>query len=257
MYGIDISKHQEGIDLSKGNYDFAIIKATEGLGYIDPYFHNYTVQLSKLDKLIGCYHFARPDFRPTVKGMEQEAQAFVDAVKKEGLLGEAILILDWETAPMNEPDLVKAWCLKVEELTDIVPFIYASLSNLNNWRNWWIVKHCPLWIAAWKSSIIYEVGDLLNEAFPSTNLPWEIWQFTSEGRYPGLKGRVDLNYSKLTPQMWREMARKREEQISDDMKWAIEIGLFIGYGDGEFRPKEALTREQAATLFRRFNDYLG
>ena len=53
MYGLDISHYQEGIDLSAGNYDFCIIKATEGIGYTDPAFASNAVQLTKLKKMIG------------------------------------------------------------------------------------------------------------------------------------------------------------------------------------------------------------
>ena len=35
MRGIDISKWQSGIDLSAVNADFVIVKATEGIGYVD------------------------------------------------------------------------------------------------------------------------------------------------------------------------------------------------------------------------------
>lgn len=255
MYGIDISKHQEGIDLSKGNYDFAIVKATEGVGYVDPYFHNYVVQLTKLNKLIGCYHFARPDLRPTIEGMEQEAKEFVNAVSNEGLLNKAILVLDWEVAPLNDEKLVTAWCMKLRELTGVVPFIYSNLYNLNKWKKWDVVENSPIWVAQWKSFYRYEVGEPPREDGP-TSLKWEIWQYSASGKYPGLSGDIDLDYSTLTPDMWATMAGSVPEKLSDDMLWAIENGLFVGYGDNQFKPKEPMTREQAATLLRRFANFL-
>ena len=94
MYGMDISSYQSKLDLTKGTYDFAIMKATEGVGFTDKAFHNFAVQLTELDKLVGCYHFARPDLHGTVSGMEKEADWFIQKVKDEGLLNKSILVLD-------------------------------------------------------------------------------------------------------------------------------------------------------------------
>lgn len=44
------------------------------------------------------------------------------------------------------------------------------------------------------------------------------------------------------------------EIISNEMKWAIDVGLFIGGTDGKHHPTEALTREQAAILFKRYTE---
>ena len=52
MYGIDISNWQKNIDLTAGKYDFAIIKATEGIGFKDKSFHKFAVQLTKLNKMM-------------------------------------------------------------------------------------------------------------------------------------------------------------------------------------------------------------
>lgn len=49
---------------------------------------------------------------------------------------------------------------------------------------------------------------------------------------------------------------KKNEYLTDDMKWAISIGLFSGYPDGEYKPTEQLTREQVASLFRSYTYYL-
>ena len=104
MYGIDISNWQKNIDLTAGKYDFAIIKATEGVGFKDPSFEKFAVQLTELNKLVGCYHFARPDLHGTISSMEKEADWFITVVRNAGLLNTAILVLDWETEPMDRED---------------------------------------------------------------------------------------------------------------------------------------------------------
>ncbi len=269
MYGMDISNWQKGMDLSRGKYDFCILKATEGTTYTDPTFDDFAVQLTKLDKLIGCYHFARPDRHGTISGMANEADYFLKAVERQGLLGKAILVLDWEVEPMDREDLVNAWVTRVENQTGITPFIYSSKYKFNQWRTWWPVQHCPLWLAVWPSSRRVNVGENPGFKVPTKDtIKWSIWQYSASGMYPGYNGNVDCDYCDLTKEQWLKLAGYKDgmdenppepqepekEIISEDMAWAINNGLFLGYGDGRYGPQDALTREQAASLFRRYNE---
>lgn len=258
MYGMDISSYQSKLDLTKGSYDFAIMKATEGVGFTDKAFHNFAVQLTELDKLVGCYHFARPDLHGTVSEMEQEADWFIQKVKDEGLLNKAILVLDWEREPMDREYLVKAWVLRVESQTGITPFIYGSRSKLNGWKNWWAMSHCPIWMAVWPTIQRHQVGANPGLTIPAKTVNWSIWQYSSNGQYPGFSGNVDLDYCEFNKETWLKMAGHKaepiKEVISEDMEWAIENGLFNGYGNGLYGPKDPLTREQSATLLRRYTE---
>ena len=58
MNGIDISKWQKGINLAAVPCDFVIVKATQGVSYTSPEFHNQISQAQALGKLIGVYHYA-------------------------------------------------------------------------------------------------------------------------------------------------------------------------------------------------------
>lgn len=259
MYGIDISIYQSGIDLAKGTYDFAIIKATEGVGFADKSFYKFAVQLTELNKLIGCYHFARPDLHITTCEMENEADWFVQKVKEANLLGKAILILDWEREPTNRPDLVKAWVLRVESQTGIVPFIYGSRSKMKQWYGWWAMGHCPIWMASWPNLKRYEAGADPGLSLPDKAINWSIWQYSSTGYYPGFSGNIDLDYCDFDRDTWLKMAghnSKPKEKISEDMKWAIENGLFLGHTDGTFRPSEPVTRDQLAKVLARYTRYI-
>lgn len=60
----------------------------------------------------------------------------------------------------------------------------------------------------------------------------------------------------ITEMVNMRIENEKKEQLSDDMKWAIETGLFVGYGDGKYGPKDNLTREQLATVLRRYTDYI-
>lgn len=260
MYGIDISNWQKNINLTAGKYDFAIIKATEGVGFTDPSFEKFAVQLTGLNKLVGCYHFARPDLHGTTSGMEKEADWFISVVRNAGLLNKAILVLDWETEPMDREDLLNAFILRVENQTGITPFIYGSKSKLNSWKNWWAISHCPIWMAVWPSISRPSVGVDPGFTKPNKTVNWSIWQYTSTGTYPNYNGNIDLDYCELTAEEWKKLAGIKTkpvevpEVITEDMQWAIDNGIFSGYGNGKYGPKDPLTREQAATILKRFKE---
>ena len=260
MYGIDISNHQKNIDLAVGKYDFAIIKATEGVSFIDPSFKKFAVQLTGLNKLVGCYHFARPDLHGTTSEMEKEADWFISVVRNAGLLNKAILVLDWETEPMDREDLLNAFILRVKNQTGITPFIYGSKYKLNSWKNWRAISHCPIWMALWPSISRPSTGIDPSFTKPDKTVNWTIWQYTSVGTYPNYKGNVDLDYCELTAEEWKKLAGMKTETveaaevITEDMQWAIDNAIFTGYKNGKYCPKDPLTREQAATILKRFKE---
>lgn len=263
MYGIDISKWQRGIDLEKAKYDFCIIKATEGYGYTDPAFCDYAVQLTKLNKLMGFYHFARPDLHTTIQAMEREAIWFVDTLKERDLLNKGILVLDWESEPFDNESIVEAWLSKVYQLTGVKPFIYGSRSKLTRWEDWGIMRIYPIWMAAWPTIKKYPSGENPGLKIPSKGtIPWSIWQYSAKGRCNGYSKDVDLDFADMTVEQWKDFAgaikehEDNSEKISKDMQWAIDIGLFVGYPDGTFKPRDPLTREQSATLFRKYTEII-
>lgn len=259
MIGIDISNWQDGLDLSKNKdyFDFCIMKATEGVGFTDKNFADFVVQSTKLGKLIGAYHFARPDLHPTVKGMEEEATWFCNVVETADIVGNGILVLDWETEPMDREDLIRAWLNKVVELTGVTPFIYGSKSKLSTPTFDRLSNDYPIWMAAWPSKNEINIANAekwVKDYVPKrTIIWWNIWQFTSTGKMEGFKGNVDFNWTDMTAKDWEKYSKPEveEEFISDDMQWAIDKGIFKGYGNGKYGPKDPLTREQAASVVRR------
>lgn len=261
MYGIDISNWQKNINLSADDYEFAIIKATEGVTYTDPEFNNFAVQLTKTGKLIGCYHYARPDNHDTLKEIHKEATHFVNVVSNAGLIGKAILVLDWEQQPVTRTDLAQEWIDWVRHMTGVTPFIYASESVLLDPRFTLIRNECPVWVAKWVSSSPVNLNSVRtcvhNFVERSPSIKWTIWQFTDRGRYNGWADNIDLNYTKMTSDDWMRFAAingepiNTNEMLSDDMKWAIKTGIFKGFTDGTYKPKEPITREQMASVIRR------
>ena len=114
------------------------------------------------------------------------------------------------------------------------------------------------WLAQWPTIEQIEVGSLPKSSKMPEKYSPTIWQYSSNGKYPDLKGRIDLDYTPITKHDWIKIANPNfiHQVITDDMQWAIDAGIFKGYSDGTLRPDEPLTRGQAATIVRRTVEYM-
>lgn len=188
LNGIDISAWQRGIDTAAVPSDFVIIKATEGLGYVNGDCDRAYQQAKVAGKKLGVYHFADGNSSGTA-----EADYFVDNVA--GYIGEAILVLDWEThAVTRGTGYAKAFLDRVQARTGIKPIIYMSGSVVNEW-DWSAVVagDYGLWVAYystgscdgyWPEAPMYPISDWAGAA---------MLQYTSGGYLPGWSDRLDLN----------------------------------------------------------------
>lgn len=254
MFGIDISNIQNKIDLRQGKdlFDFAIIKVSEGKTLKDKSAKRFSSELKGMGKLIGCYHFCRPD----LNSPEDEAKNFINSVVDCGLLHKAVLVADWETSTKGNTQWLLDFCDLVLTRTGVAPLVYASSYVLSGIGPH-IDSKIPLWIAQWPNTYRYVVGAGPEVMEPNTDLSWKIWQYSSTGIFPGYSGRIDLDYSIFTREEWLKMAgEETKEEITEDMRWAIDNGLFLGYKDGTYRPDEPITRGQLATVLARYTRYM-
>ncbi|MCC2280977.1 glycoside hydrolase family 25 protein [Streptomyces sp. ET3-23] len=91
--GIDVSSYQPS-DFSTSGLDFVIVKATEGVGYVNPKMTTQAAHAREDGLVVGFYHFLRPG------DMAAQAQFFTDrACSMEG----DPLFADWE-----DPDVSSA-----------------------------------------------------------------------------------------------------------------------------------------------------
>ena len=198
LKGIDISKWQAGIDLSKIDTDFVICKATEGLGYTDKNCDGFYQEAKRLGKKLGVYHFARPDLRNTATA---EADWFVKETK--GYHKEAILILDWESGDLGNVTWAKSWLDRVYEKTGVKPVIYMSASVMSSY-DWSSVANADygLWVANYGSNN----GTAQESVFDRYPLRYwsfyALWQYTSTGKLSGYSGNLDLNYFSGDKESW-------------------------------------------------------
>lgn len=252
LYGIDISSYDKKIDLSKGKYDFGIVKATEGRGYKEPNCEDFVVQLTRLNKLVGLYHFARPDKRTDANDAMLEVDDFINYASSLGMVGKAILVIDWEVNQLENVDYLEAMCKRCELLSGVTPVIYASKSFFSYATKYDFLYRYPWWVAYWPSIKSFQVGVDPNLKWPELTSNVPIWQYTETGTYPQLASYIDLNMSTWSENDWKLAASKKvDENLSDAMKWAIYKGLFVGYPDGTYRPNANVTRNELAIVCKR------
>ena len=144
LNGIDVSSYQKAMDMSTYPCDFVICKATEGTGYVNPFCDVHYQQAKSSGKLLGVYHYARPD---TGNSPEAEADYFLRNIT--GYIGEAILALDLECAGWQKySEWSKKWLDRVYEKTGIRPLFYSSGDGFANFKNMINAGNYGVWAAS-------------------------------------------------------------------------------------------------------------
>lgn len=256
LKGIDISSYQAGIENFKDDVDFVICKATEGVGYVDKYCDNLYQRAKRDGKLLGVYHFARPDLG---NAADAEAKWFIDNIK--GYLNEAILILDWESGDLSNTSYAKKFLDTVYSLTGVKPLLYASSSVINRYNFTDIVNsNYGLWVAQYgvNNGIANEKPVVKNWNF------YALWQYTSRGRIQGYKQDIDMNYFYGDKEAWLKYAnadRSSQKPIEEVKKSINEVAQDVikgYYGNGDER-KNKLVQDgyDPNEVQNRVNELLG
>ncbi|WP_072690395.1 glycoside hydrolase family 25 protein [Rhodococcus marinonascens] len=167
-------------------HDFAMVKATEGLDYINPYFVQDSLAMRVAGISRGAYHYADPTLSP-----ELQAAFFSTMVLGINGPGDMPPVLDLEVSNGLSPAALINWTHRylntVRTLTGRQPIIYTyphfwqtAMANTNEFTDY------PLWIADYN-------GQNAPGPLPGGWNNWTFWQYTSTGRIPGVNGNVDLN----------------------------------------------------------------
>lgn len=234
LKGIDISKWQSSLDLSKIDFDFVIIKATEGKSYVDPYCDKFFQKALSMNKKLGVYHFANNPSNTA----EQEANWFINNTK--GYIGKAIPVLDWESKDTSNVAWALEWLERVEKAYGCKPMIYMSQSVVN--RHDWskvVAGNYGLWVAKYRDYVADYNYDMSNAGSKPEVKYWKfyaIWQWTSSGRLNGYNGNLDL-----------------DEFYGNESAW----DAYVGKGEGTTTPEptpapkpEKLSNEEVAELVK-------
>lgn len=182
MRGIDISNHQNGLDISRladGDYNFVILKATEGSHFVDAHADDFYCKAAFLcDIPCGAYcysHATTPEqareealfLLKTIRGVPMPLGLYMDVEAPEQLaLPNAQL-----------KATIDAFCDTIRE-AGYTPGIYGS--EYNTWR-----KVDPnsfgdavIWVAHYGKQ---------------PDIPCDLWQDSDSGRFPGYNGPVDTD----------------------------------------------------------------
>jgi GH25 family lysozyme M1 (1,4-beta-N-acetylmuramidase) len=188
--GVDVSswQHTRGVNWSRVKADhttFAFIKATEGTGYVNPYFRRDWASTLRVGLYRGAYHFARPRHG----NARAQARFFVRVAGSMHHRGDLPPVLDLETTGGLRPSALqrwtRTWLRTVRHATGRRPIVYTSpvfwRAALGNSRKF---AGYPLWIAHY--------------GVPRPQVPggwgtWTFWQGRRNGRVAGIGGGVDRN----------------------------------------------------------------
>ena len=213
LNGVDIASYESGIDLSLLPADFVIVKSTQGTTYTNPEYAGWASTLLNLGRMIGVYHYA------TGEGAEAEANAFVASLNTMGLVGKALLALDWEDTQnvLFGTASAVSYCLtflnRVYALTGVKPVIYMSKSVCRG-NDWSSVVNAGygLWFAQYASDAAY--NDYVEDPWTDSygNGAWgssTMYQYTSNGHLLGFSGSLDLDIFYGGSSLWTYYAGRR------------------------------------------------
>jgi GH25 family lysozyme M1 (1,4-beta-N-acetylmuramidase) len=184
--GVDISNWQKTIDwatVAASGVAFAFAKATEGVGYVDPYFAPNWLGMKANGTMRGAYHYAKPD----LNGPEAEAEFFCNHVEATGLAAGDILALDLEEGTGDLSDWTARFLAHVRQRMGFDAIVYSSPAFIQDHAlaNRPEIGQVGLWLASWNVPTP-----------PQAPAPWDIVAFhqhADDGTVPGIAGKVDLN----------------------------------------------------------------
>lgn len=187
-HGIDISSHQGGLNIAAIWADFVIVKATEGTGYINPFWQQQAEATLAAGKRLGLYHFANDE------DAGEQARFFLDRAK--GYAGRATFWLDWEADAVGlGPGPALAFLNQVAAETKSTPGFYTYQNVLSSYDWSAVAARFPLWVAGGPDYSDY--GRSYSDP-PTPNVPYWgggalVHQYTEDGYLPGYSSHLDLD----------------------------------------------------------------
>ncbi|WP_036496212.1 glycoside hydrolase family 25 protein [Nocardia sp. BMG111209] len=172
-------------DVRSAGHNFAMLKATEGVTYLNPYFVADSVLMRNAGIARGTYHYAHPNQSP-----EQQAALYAAVVLGQNGPLDLPPVLDLEESDGLAPAALIDWTHRylntVQALTGRLPIVYtypnfwkSAMANSTEFTRY------PLWIADYRGNEQPEV--------PGGWPAWTFWQTTDSGFIPGISGKTDMN----------------------------------------------------------------
>lgn len=197
IYGIDVSHNNGTVDWEKVQSAnpanaFAFIKATEGVGYVDPMcLTNATAVSQKTQMRFGYYHFASLNNNTNVsKDASDEASWFVQTMQTMPA-ASVIPVLDIESnasklTPTQVQEWISAFMAQMNTLGFPKVILYSYVSFLNdNLPSGHPFGSLPLWIAHYTSAS--------SPTIPHGWTNYTVWQYSGSGSVNGVSTQCDMN----------------------------------------------------------------
>ena len=196
--GIDVSYYQQQINwaqVAATGKKFAIIRATLGSTYTDPYYAANENGARNAGIAPGAYHVYKPS-----QDIQTQANHFYSVVGKLHD-GDVIPWIDAELfEPLPDEERVNMYDLaqKLAELIVACERKFGSKVGIYTGAWWWnqlpaAERANPRWQGPpkWFASYTNTPGTVTK---PYGFTTYDIHQYTSSGRVSGINGNVDLNY---------------------------------------------------------------
>lgn len=180
--GIDVSHYQGRIDWNQvaggARISYAYMKATEGATYVDDTYRYNLSEAKRVGLSVGSYHFYRPNVSPQVQfqniknnilAEEQDLVPIID-IEHRGNVSETKFIAD--LAELIR--LVEAHYGKKPLLYSYQNFYNRHLAGKFKGYHWMIAKY-----------------DQSSQPRLNDGKDYIMWQYSSTGSIPGIKGNVD------------------------------------------------------------------
>ena len=188
LQGIDVSHYQGKMNWEKAKaagVQFAFIKATEGISYVDTQFKANVDGCIETGIPYAIYHFWRPLVSPLLQ---------YGNIAKAYEYAKCPIVIDVEdtaglTTKQNMEMLVMLIQLLIDK-TGKLPTIYTSAEKwkrIDPYPRW---KELPLWVANY---------GVTSPALPRDWNDWMVWQYSSTGsgaKYGAESTNIDLDYVK-------------------------------------------------------------
>lgn len=186
-HGIDISHYQGKIDwdavLQCGDSSIAFVfcKATEGTTLVDSEWKSNLKNLRKRNIPVGAYHF----FKPQLPASKQAKHFLKNYTPKEDDLPPVLDVEEYGSSTEGLLKDVKDWLQYIENKTGRRPIIYTNYNMYSELFQTGFSEY-KFWIASYSNNTDRVKDDRIL-----------YWQYSDQGKIPGIYGFVDLNMSKV------------------------------------------------------------
>lgn len=212
VHGVDVSVYEPRVDwrvLRAQGFKFALVRATSGIGYVDPKFASHWEGARVEGFLRGAYHYL-------IGGQDakQQADLFISTVGSDK--GELPPIVDLEDA-YNENVPNNVLISRCKEVLDLIeksfgrrPVVYSRKTYLD--AHFTQFSRPPAWAKDYDIWVAQYPWTFNPNSMPNVNMPqqppgwkdWKFWQYSETAIVEGvtdennLPTRIDLNWFRGT-----------------------------------------------------------